>query len=257
MSNNLNHCPILLINLNQSTERLQASQKKLSLAGLSFERIEAVDGRLLKVDEINRISMWKKSDFFKPLSPGEIGCYLSHIAATERIVKEGWPLAVVLEDDFELHPNFRNLLNNIVNSTDTLPDLLKLEGILMSGDVANKITTDLNLVRHRRPPVRTVAQLWTLAGAKKFLAIARPLRRPVDVQLKHWWEGDLNILTTVPALVTQDDRQSSVSTIGARRPIGLVGKLRQYNYRFKYAIVSQWKLLSRYGWRTWWRANFG
>ena len=252
-----NPCPILLINLDSSQDRLKSAIDKLKEAGVSAERISAVDGRLLTEEERQRITTWDKNAFFKPLSPGEVGCFLSHIAAAERIVKEGWPLAVVLEDDFELHPNFRNLLTKIVSSTDTLPDLLKLEGILMGGDIVNKITTDLNLVRHRRPPVRTVAQLWTLAGAKKFLAIARPLRRPVDVQLKHWWEGDLNILTAVPALVTQDDKQSSISTIGARRPIGFVGKLRQHNYRFKYAIVSQWKLLSRYGWHTWWRANFG
>ena len=113
------------------------------------------------------------------------------------------------------------------------------------------------MVRHFRPPVRTVAQLWTIEGARKFLAIARPLRRPVDVQLKHWWEGDLNILTTVPALVTQDDEQAGASTIGARRPIGLMGRIRQYIYRYKYAFVSQWQLLRRYGWRTWWRAHCG
>jgi len=252
-----NPCPILLINLDSSIDRLTAAQNKLKQAGITAERISAVDGRLFNDDERSRLTVWDKSAFFKPLSGGEIGCFLSHIAAAERIVNAGWPLAVVLEDDFELHTDFKNLLTEIINSSSPLPDLIKLEGVLSGGDAALKFPSGFKLVRHRRPPVRTVAQLWTLAGAKKFLAIARPLRRPVDVQLKHWWEGDLNILTTVPALVTQDDRQSSVSTIGARRPIGLVGKLRQYNYRFKYAIVSQWKLLSRYGWRTWWRANFG
>lgn len=257
MNNNINSCPILLINLNQSTGRLLEAQKKLTLAGVNFERIEAVDGRLLNADDLNGITEWDKNKFFKPLSAGEIGCFLSHIAAVERIVSEGWPMAVVLEDDFELHADFNNLLSKIVNSGDSFPDLIKLEGILAGGDIVKKITKDLNLVRHRRPPVRTVAQLWTLEGAKKFLAIAHPLRRPVDVQLKHWWEGDLNILTAVPALVTQDTKQSTTSTIGARHPVGLTGKIRQYIYRFNYAFLCQWQLFRRYGWRSWWRANRG
>lgn len=251
-----NPCPILLINLDSSRDRLTVSLNKLKQLDISVERISAVDGRRLTEEERNRLSQWNKKSFFKPLSPGEIGCFLSHIAAAERIVKEGWPLAVVLEDDFELHPDFKNLLSKIVNSREALPDLIKLEGVLQGGDIITKITPELNLVRHRRPPVRTVAQLWTLTGARKFLEIAHPLRRPVDVQLKHWWEGNLNILTTVPALVMQDDKQASQSTIGARNPIGFNGKLRQYIYRFNYAFISQWYLLRRYGWRTWWRANF-
>ena len=252
-----NNCPILLINLNQSKERLLDAQQKLVSADLSFERIEAVDGRALSSDDLNRIATWDKKAFFKPMSPGEIGCFLSHIAAAERIVSQRWPLALVLEDDFELRPDFKSLLAEIVNSGTQLPDLVKLEGTLTGGDVVQKFPSGCALVRHRRPPVRTVAQLWTLEGAKKFLGITRPLKRPVDVQLKHWWEGDLNILTTVPALVTQDDRQSIVSTIGARRPVGFAGRIRQYIYRCNYAIVCQWQLLKRYGWRTWWHANCG
>lgn len=252
-----NPCPILLINLDTSTDRLSTSLNKLKQAGIIAERISAVDGRLFTDDERSRLTVWDKSAFFKPLSGGEIGCFLSHLAAAERIVNEGWPRAVVLEDDFELHPDFKNLLDQIINSSCPLPDLIKLEGVLKGGEAVLRFPSGFKLVRHRRPPVRTVAQLWTLTGAKKFLAIARPLRRPVDVQLKHWWEGELNILTTVPPLVTQDAKQSTASTIGARRPTGFTGKIRQYIYRFNYALMSQWQLLRRYGWRTWWRANLG
>jgi glycosyl transferase family 25 len=162
-----NPCPILLINLDSSRDRLNSALVKLKEAGLSAERISAVDGRLLTEEERKLITIWDKSAFFKPLSPGEIGCYLSHIAAAEHIVKEGWPMAVVLEDDFKLHPDFKKHLTEIINFSNQLPDMVKLEGGLKGKEAVLKLTPEVSLVRYRRPPANTLAHLWTLAGAKK------------------------------------------------------------------------------------------
>jgi glycosyl transferase family 25 len=226
----------------------------MSRAGIEFERIDAVDGRLLPLAEIVRIAPWDRSAFFKALSPGEVGCYLSHLAAAERIVKEGWPRALVMEDDFRLTSDFAPTLRALMDHPD-LPHLVKLEGSLGRGEVVATLASGNCLVRHRRPPVRTVALFWSLEGARRFLAVAYPLRRPVDVQLKHWWEGDLDILAVSPPPVTQDEKHATASTIGARRPQGFVGRLRQWRYRLGYALESQWQLLRRRGCRGWLKAN--
>jgi glycosyl transferase family 25 len=251
-----NPCPVLLINLAGSTDRLVTARAELSRAGLAFERLEAVDGRLRAPEEIARLAPWDRTAFFKALSPGEVGCYLSHLAAAERIVKEGWPRALVMEDDFRLTPAFAPTLRALM-ALPEVPHLIKLEGELTGGEVVTELPSGNRLVRHRRPPVRTVALFWSQEGARRFLAVAYPLRRPVDVQLKHWWEGDLNILAVSPPPVVQDEKHATASTIGARRPRGFLGRLRQWRYRLGYAFASQWHLLLRRGLRGWLRANLG
>lgn len=249
-------CPVLLINLARSTERLRTASEEMGRAGVGFERLEAVDGSTLSADRLAELATWDGRSFFKALSPGEVGCYLSHVAAAERIVRERWPLALVMEDDFRLRPEFAATLRALVErGVDA--DLIKLEGGLRGGDVLAELPSGNRLVRHRRPPVRTVALLWSREGARKFLAVSRTLRRPVDVQLKHWWEGDLQILSVSPPPVVQDADHAAASTIGARRPRGWIGRLRQWRYRLGYACQSQWHLLRRHGARAWLRANLG
>ena len=42
-------CPILVINLRSSTARWAKASAELTAAGLAFERLEAADGRILRV----------------------------------------------------------------------------------------------------------------------------------------------------------------------------------------------------------------
>lgn len=250
-------CPILLINLDRSRGRFESACRQLAAAGLVAERLEAVDGRLLPEAELRRLAPWSRGAFFKPLSPGEVGCYLSHIAAAERIVREAWPVALVLEDDFSADPSLAVSLAELVALGDALPDLVRLDGEMRGGEVVTLLPGGARLLRHRRPPIRTTSLLWTLGGARRFLAVARPLRRPVDVQLKHWWEGGLSVLALDPPVVSPDAEQSARSTIGERRSRSLGERLRRLDYRCRYAVRCQWELLVRRGFRSWLRANLG
>lgn len=247
--------PILVINLRGSTERWAKASAELKAAGLSFERLEAVDGRLLPQTELNQIAPWDRSAFFKPLSPGEVGCYLSHLAAAERIVAEGWARALVLEDDFLLGEEFGSRLADLLVVSHAAPDLIKLEGVRSGGQSLGVLGSGYQLLRNRRPPSRTIAQLWSLAGARKFLAASRELRRPVDVQLKHWWEGNLEILHVSPPLVMDGDSAGKGSTIGARPSRGLFGRFRKMGYKVRFAWLSHWHYFRRWGLKSWWQAG--
>ena len=247
--------PILVINLRGTTQRWQKASTELTSAGLAFERLEAVDGRLLPRAELERIAPWEPTAFFKPLSPGEVGCYLSHVAAAERIVREGWPRALVLEDDFILGPAFAPQLADLLRPGRPVADLIKLEGIRVGGECLATLESGVRVIRNRRPPSRTIAQVWSLEGARKFLAASRVLRRPVDVQLKHWWEGGLDILYVSPPLVLDGDSSGQGSTIGARPSAGVLGRVRKMGYKLGFAWLSHWHYLRRWGLRAWCRAG--
>jgi glycosyl transferase family 25 len=244
-------CPILVINLAASTERWRKVSSELSACGLAFERHEASDGRILPKEELARLAPWDRSAFFKPLSPGEVGCFLSHVTAAERIVREGWPRALVLEDDFLLAEDFAGRLADLLAMPGPPVDLIKIEGELRGGVPVAVTPGGQKLYRHRRPPSRTAAQLWSLEGARKFLDTAHPFRRPVDVHLKHWWEHGLEILHVRPPLVKDGDAAGTTSTIGARPASGLGGTLRRVRYKTSFALASQYHYLRRHGFASW------
>ncbi len=249
--------PIILINLSESKGRLAHSQQELAKFGLSFERLEAVDGRKMSKDELDKISPWDKSAFFKPLSPGEVGCYLSHVAAAEKIVRENWPHALVLEDDFRLTPHFNDVVSAALKDAPPGFHIIKLQGNVNAGEVVASINSDHKIMRYRCISAQTVAQLWSLEGAIAFLSTARPLRRPVDVQLKHWWEGSLNIFQVSPPIVLDGDAKGTTSTIGARKPKGILNWLRRSRYKLVYSFQNHRNFFYRYGLQSWLRSLLG
>ncbi len=246
--------PILLINLAESKNRLEHSQKELARFGLSFVRLEAVDGRKMSAPEMRQFSAWDRTAFFKPLSPGEVGCYLSHLNAAKRIVSEGWPWTLVLEDDFKLSDDFLQGLI-IISKADLSPyHIIKIEGRMYGGEVVQSLDRNLSVIRNRRPPSCTIAQIWSLAGAKRFLEKSTSLKRPVDVQLKHWWEMNLNIVHLDPPLVFDADADGATSIIGRRKLKGLIPWVRRMRYKIKFTLSSHFHYLRRWGLASWVRS---
>lgn len=86
---------IFVINLARSTERRKCIEQQLSLLNLEYEIVEAVDGSQLSYTDI----MKETRPLNYALSCGEVGCALSHINIYKKIVSEGIPMALVLEDD--------------------------------------------------------------------------------------------------------------------------------------------------------------
>lgn len=246
--------PIILINLSESKGRLDRSQQELAKFNLVFERLEAVDGRKMTKAELDKLTLWDRSAFFKPLSPGEVGCYLSHIAAAEKIVRENWPYALVLEDDFRLTPHFSDIISLVLRDAPKEFHIIKLQGNMSGGEAIVNLSSDHKIIRHRSIPSQTVAQLWSLDGAKAFLNIARPLRRPVDVQLKHWWEGSLSIFHLSPPVVLDGDAQGTTSTIGTRKLKGVLNWLRRSRYKLTFSVQGHLNFIYRYGLLYWIRS---
>lgn len=234
----MNPCPILVINLASSVERRREMEVELAAHGLEAEFIAAVDGRLMSPAERDAVCAQGTGDYFLRLSAGEIGCYLSHLKAAETIVTRGWPQALVLEDDARLAPDFSQRLRALCCEASDRYDLIKLAGKMGTHLRTQTLSIGDRLVRYRRPPSWTLAQFWTREGAEKFLQYGRPLRRPVDVQIKHWWELELKVVTLSPEWVFPNERHNATSTIGAAKKMSPVARWRQLGYKLRYAVAN-------------------
>jgi glycosyl transferase, family 25 len=98
------------------------------------------------------------------LSPGELGCYLSHQKVYRAMIDRGISQALVLEDDTELVGNSCELIAALENCSESNFELVSFYseggGILLSRRSKPVYSAPV-------PPVSTLAYWITLQGAKK------------------------------------------------------------------------------------------
>ncbi len=241
-------CPVLIINLPSSAARRAAMASQCARLGLTAEFIAAVDGRALDAAQRAACCAESFAAFHSPLTGAEVGCYLSHLKALQYLVDHDCPWAVVLEDDVRLPADFATRLTVLCQEAAPTFDLIKLNGHLPRQLVLQVLSNGDRLVRFRRPPINANAHLWSLAGARKMLAHSSRVRRPIDVEIKHWWEIGLRVATLAPELVTLDPALCRASTIGVRNVRNAAGWYRKLRYNIAYSLASRYQLCRDAGW---------
>lgn len=100
---------VFVINLDKSVARLERLKAEFERIGLDFERLPAVDGRKLSDNQILKhySPELNRKNYFVPLSKPEIGVYLSHLKACEKIISENLDFGIILEDDIVLKEGFQ------------------------------------------------------------------------------------------------------------------------------------------------------
>ncbi|MFZ2103703.1 MAG: glycosyltransferase family 25 protein [Oricola sp.] len=141
------------------------------------------------------------------LSRAEIGIYASHRLAWQRLLDRGDAAALLLEDDFF----FRDpaLVEAILRNWKALlgddRDIVKLfdfERKSSNVPVLSERIAGIELVKWRSPTAGMVAYLISRDGARKLLARDR-IFRPVDEDIKYFWELDLNVWSAPGNPVTE------------------------------------------------------
>jgi glycosyl transferase family 25 len=214
--------PIFVINLDGSTERLSKVEQELHKIGASFERVSAVDGRVMT--EAERLQHYSPelnaSNYYKALTPGEIGCYLSHRKVWKLIVERKLPAAIVLEDDF--------LAQSDLSGVQALVDAKQTFDYVKLSDHPNrprktsslKLLGKSELVMFDKIPARTCAQVVSANGAELLLKHSEKFGRPVDIDLQYWWEKEITVLGIKPfAFAPAPDVQSDISAIQNRSSV--------------------------------------
>jgi GR25 family glycosyltransferase involved in LPS biosynthesis len=225
---------ILIINLKNNKDRKKFMIEQLEkLKITNYKFIDAIDGRklnkygkLFSYSDTNNVNKYNNNlnkynnDLIKKriinkdvgdkyidntkkyrlLTPGEVGCYLSHIKCYKYIIKKKYNRALILEDDALFSTNY----NKMIEKLEFRPNCKLLYfGLLQykqneyklykASDNLYKLyaytITDYGLL----PVVYgKYAYIIDSAGCQQFLKnIALPMRYPLDIELSLYFSNNL------------------------------------------------------------------
>ena len=200
--------PCYLINLDRSPDRLNFISRRLQSLGIQYTRLSAVDGNLLPEAERASFIAARPRDG-RSWGDGQIGCFLSHLSAWERIASGSEPFAVVIEDDVHVS----NATPVFLQDTSWIPadaNIVRLEstGQWLTLGKAKAKFADRSVRRVKSTAWATGAYIVSREAASKLLAVDPRLHTPVDDFLFNLSTSQvartLTVYQIVPALVQQD-----------------------------------------------------
>jgi glycosyl transferase family 25 len=150
--------PIFIINLPDATVRRESILSQCRTLDLNASLIEAVDGRRLTPEEVQRNYDKRKAihlprPLARELTLPEIGCALSHLSVYKKIIEEKLPYALILEDDAilgnETPEIIAALAEKLPENTPSLVLLTHVKYYSRSGAIA--LPGGASIVRHYPP----------------------------------------------------------------------------------------------------------
>lgn len=185
---------VLVINLPDSVDRMARFTAHCEAVSLEFSRIDALDARAIPADEFDNYDAAAARKFLgRDVFSGEIGCFVSHMRAADRIANSDAEYGLVLEDDAIPPHGLLDLAAQTVAALDEYDpnwSLVNL-GQRPDGVVADVADIRVNgdsykLQRSYRYPLVTVGLLWSRQGAQRFLSRGQSIWAPVDLMIRSW-----------------------------------------------------------------------
>ena len=210
--------PIYVVSLVRAAERRARCTATMQRLGLTFEFFDAVEGAKLTDEELFRVyDPAKNARLYKhPLTRPEIGCTLSHVALWQRIAASDAGGAFILEDDFEASPELPDIVRAIcvANLENCMIKLFASKPVL--GTNIGRVTSGHWLILPNHIPGQTLGYSIDRVAAGRLAAGILPMARPVDMEIKHWWQFDVPILSVEPSPLRVNLAETG-STIEAAR----------------------------------------
>ncbi|WP_408900598.1 glycosyltransferase family 25 protein [Photobacterium piscicola] len=220
---------VLLISLASSTTRRNNAEAILKRHEISYDIIDAVDGRL-GLDPL--LQRYDESSFIRHRGrkalAGELGCYASHILAWQQVIKLDKPV-VVLEDDFILRDDFCALIETAELWTNK-HHFIRLEPWKTKLFYSVVQQNEVKLVKFLKVPQCTTGYFITPSCAQAFLDASEKMILPVDVFIRNTYLHRQAIYGLDPAPVKPGGDKHS--TIGCRKQ-----KMMQPQVRMKKLIT--------------------
>ena len=155
------------------------------------------------------------SQFGRPLTKGEIGCYSSHYSLWDALCEDVlYDRYIILEDDLLVD---WEIIGALQTSNLPMPDCVRLyyKRPVSSREVKRKfVHRSRSLVEIYGHAFGTQAYMITRAGAERLTSQLRTVERPVDDAMDQVWETNTRMHSIFPFPVIERTMESS---IGAER----------------------------------------
>jgi glycosyl transferase family 25 len=216
--------PCFVISLEQDTERRDHMHRQLDALGLHAEFVPAVNGGSLAAADWSQYDRERCLQIYGvEMMPNEIGCFLSHYRLYERVVRENLPVALIMEDDLEIRPEFPLVLEDLLKAENPRWAVVRFES--QRGRLINPKTRsdrgvtvqtlrEGELVKLKIHVLGLGAYLISLDGARRMLAHGRKIFMPIDQTMDRFWENGIEPYIVRPLQVRQ--RPELTSRIGTR-----------------------------------------
>ena len=208
---------------------------------ISAKRLDATWWKTVPTDEANALYSidLNKEQYYKPLSNGEKGCYTSHIRAWKILLESDAEKIVVLEDDISLNDEFIKILDAI-DKSDQKWDMIKLIGRERNEKIksSENLLGTQNLIRYNKIPSCTTGYVLSRSGAKKLISSRIPFGRPIDIDLRFFWENDLKILGVHPAAISLADSSTQSSIWTTREKNSFRERMKKFKMKTKILFLN-------------------
>lgn len=214
---------VFMINLLRRPDRRERMLRTLWEQDITCKIINAVDGKALNESQIRAlgISMLPSySDPYhgRPLTRGELGCFLSHYNIWTEIVERGLQTSLVLEDDLRFELFFKRRLQKLMQDVEAEGldwDLIYIGRKRMQTDDPEKPVPNVRNLVEADYSYWTLGYMISFQGANKLLR-AEPLskmlpvdeflpvmynKHPVEDYMSHYELRDLRAFSVEPLLV--------------------------------------------------------
>lgn len=182
LTSNRQSYPAYVINLERSPQRRAYITAHLRSIGIEPTLITAFDGRKLTLQEVTADGRFctdaSLRTFNRQLSMAEIGCGLSHQSIYQRMVTDGTPHALVVEDDAQFTSDARQRIEAALQAAPANWDIIQLRF-----DCRNFEDANTGLVRFKFGPSLPVAATAYLVSQRAARVLAQnvlPIRYPAD-----------------------------------------------------------------------------
>lgn len=227
-----------VISINENSPRWKAARYRLEKAGMAssdIRRWPAVDGKAMSTDSDAMKIVHPRVLFSLQNNPvclhdietwGTIGCYMSHWALWQYVVRNNLSAALVFEDDviprFDIvGTEFPEVIDSLIREAGgpSKFDFMRFEWVDFKGAI--RARTSPNLYRSRGLVVNLGAYVVTNRGARRMIQRALPISDPIDMLLTYTerTQDDFVSLLSRRILTVQDRKnfESQIATNEERR----------------------------------------
>jgi glycosyl transferase family 25 len=176
---------IRVINLDRALDRKQSVETQFRQFGLEWTFVSAVDGQNHDLSAFERF-LDVNPLLFRPLVPGEIGCFASHYRLWQECVATQRPL-LIIEDDCILKDGIKDVIAGLPGLLGSHPYIRLAGHAPRRHSLLRKLPDGRSLVRLCKGPLGTVAYAIAPEAAERLIRHANVWSRPVDNYIDTFW----------------------------------------------------------------------